>query len=150
MKKITLFIGIAFLAFTAFKPEKSAKMEKTNLEQLVKNYMEAWSTTDADLRKILIEKVYAPTADFYAAEPGDPAVEHHGAEEIFGNITQVNERLVVGNGLITESTGFSENHEVLKVTWDMKTPDGKVVMKGMNILLLDESGKIAQDYIFIN
>ncbi|MBT31813.1 MAG: hypothetical protein CMO01_19315 [Thalassobius sp.] len=125
-------------------------MAKSNLEQIAKDYIEAWSTTNALERQRLIEKVYSTSAEFYANEPGDDAVQHYGLEKIYKNITQVNERLVVGNGLITESKGFSENHNTLRVTWQMKTPNKEVVMKGMNFLVLNQSGKIEKDFIFIN
>jgi hypothetical protein len=125
-------------------------MAKTDLEQLVKDYIEAWSTTNANHRKQFIEKVYSTSAEFYANEPGDEAVEHHGLEKIYGNISQVNNRLVVENGLITECTGYAENHDALRVCWQMKMPDGNIAMKGMNFLQLDTAGKIQRDYIFIN
>jgi hypothetical protein len=121
----------------------------TNVEQFVKDYIQAWSTTDAELRKKLVANVYANDVDFYASEPGDGPIEHHGAADITTNIAGVNARLVQGKGLITESTGFSLNHDALKVSWRMKTPDGKVAMTGMNLLLCDTAGKIARDYIFI-
>ncbi|OWK97629.1 hypothetical protein AP75_10420 [Kaistella haifensis DSM 19056] len=120
------------------------------IEQFVKNYIDAWSTTNTDERRQLIEEVYSTSAKFYANEPGDEAVEHHGLEKIYGNITQVNERLVVGNRLITELTSYSENNDTLRVTWQMKTPDGNIALKGMNFLQLDNSKKIKRDYIFIN
>ena len=124
-------------------------MEKTELVQFVKDYIETWSTTNLEYRKLLIDKLYSSTAKFYANEPGDNAVEHNGLNDIFKNITQVNERLVVNNGLITESTGYSKNHDALKVTWEMKKSSGEIVMKGINLLHLDKSCKILQDYIFI-
>ena len=130
--------------------KKLKKMAKADLEQFVKDYIEAWSTKNPDYRKQLIEKVFSTSADFYADEPDGEAVKHHGLEKIFGNITQVNERLVVGNGLITECTGYSENHDILRVTWQMKIPNGDIAMKGMNFLQLDNSRKIIRDYIFIN
>lgn len=120
------------------------------LKLFVKNYIAAWSTTNSDERKQLIEKTYSASAEFYANEPGDEAVEHHGLERIYGNITQVNERLVIGNRLITELISYSENHDTLRINWQMKTPDGNIVMKGMNFLQLDSSRKIKRDYIFIN
>lgn len=125
-------------------------MEKMNIEKFVIDYIEAWSTMDSLLRKQLVEKVYSEQAAFYANEPGDEAIEHHGIDAIYTNISQVNERLVVGNNLITESTGFSENHEALRVSWQMKTPNGEIALKGMNLLMLNESGEIKKDYIFIN
>lgn len=130
--------------------KKHYKMVKTDLEQLVKDYIEAWSTKDPIYRKQLIDKVYSPSADFYAEEPDDNAVKHQGLEEILGNITQVNERLVVSNGLITECTGYSENHNAVKVTWQMKTANGDIAMRGIIFLLFDTFGKIMRDYIFIS
>lgn len=149
MKKIVVIVGFLFV-FISCNNQKREEMAKTNLEQFTKDYIEAWSTTNPNERQQLIEEVYATSVEFYANEPGDDAVEHHGLEKIYENITQVNERLVVGNGLITESTGYSENHNTLRVTWQMKTPNGEVVMKGMNFLILDKTGKIAKDFIFIN
>lgn len=120
------------------------------IEQFVKNYIDAWSTTNENERRQLIEKVYSTSAEFYANEPGDEAVEHHGLEKIYENITQVNERLVIGNGLITELTSYSENHDTLRVTWQMKTINGNIALTGMNFLQLDSSKKIKRDYIFIH
>lgn len=120
------------------------------LEKIVNNYMNAWSTTNNDERHQLIVKVYSASARFYANEPEDEAVSHKGLDEIYENITMVNERLVKGKGLITELTGYSENHGTVRVTWQMKTPDGNPAMKGMNFLHLDHSEKIERDYIFIN
>lgn len=149
MRKLTIFISL-LMVFISCTNQKREKMTKVNLEQFAKDYIETWSTTNATERQELIEKIYSTSAEFYANEPGDEAVEHHGLEKIYKNITQVNERLVVGNGLITESTGFSENHSTLRITWQMKTPNGEVAMKGMNFLILDQSGKIKKDFIFIN
>jgi len=69
--------------------------------------------------------------------------------DVTANIARVNARLVQGKGLITESTGYSVNHDALKVSWRMMTPDRKVGMTGMNLLLRNASGKISRDYIFI-
>lgn len=150
MKNIAVLIGFTLLIFTACKPKKHTEMTKTNLEQFTKDYIQAWSTTDTTERQELIKKVYATSSKFYANEPGDESVEHHGLESIYDNITQVNERLVIGNRLITEFIGYSENHNTLRVTWQMKTPNGDIAMKGMNFLILDKSRKIDKDFIFIN
>lgn len=125
-------------------------MTEKYLEQFVKDYIEAWSTKNSVYRKQLIEKVYSISADFYANEPGDDAVKHHGLGKIYNNISEVNERLVVGYKLITELAGYSKNHDVLRVMWQMKSSDGNVFIKGMNFLQIDTSGLIMYDYIFIN
>ena len=117
--------------------------------EFAREYIEAWSTTERASRLELVAKLYAENATFYASEPGDVPVECHGVLEIGDNISQVNLRLVQGMGLITESTGVAANHDALRVSWQMLTPEGNVAMTGMNVLLRDEKGKIIQDYIFI-
>lgn len=124
-------------------------MNRSADEQFVRSYIAAWSTQDGDERRRLIDQVYAEDAEFYADEPGDAAVQCRGQAEIMENITQVNERLSQGSGLATESTGFVENHDLLKVSWKMTTPDGDVAMTGMNLLFRNRDGKVVRDYILI-
>jgi hypothetical protein len=65
------------------------------------------------------------------------------------NIGDVNERDIQGRGLVINHTGTSVNHRVAKVTWQMVTNDGGVALTGTNVLVLNSSGQIAQDFIFI-
>lgn len=118
-------------------------------EQFVGSYIAAWSTQDSDQRRSLIDQLYAEDAEFYADEPGDDPVQRRGRAEIMDNITQVNRRLTKEAGLTTESTGFAENHDLLKVSWKMTAPDGNVAMTGMNLLLRNCDGQIVRDYILI-
>lgn len=117
------------------------------LETLVQNYIEAWSTTDAARRTAVIADIYAEDAAFYALSPAGP-VECHGHEEITSNIAQINERDVQGKGLTISLGGFTAHHDIVRVTWSMAA-NGNTVMQGMDVLLLNEAGKIAKDYIFI-
>ncbi|WP_437770450.1 hypothetical protein [Arthrobacter sp. KNU40] len=121
----------------------------TNTEEFAKDYIDAWGTKDDAVRRELVAKVYAGDAAFHADEPGDGPVEYHGTADIEANITRVNQRLVQDKGLITESTGFVANHDALRVSWRMITPNGNVAMTGMNMLLRNATGKISHDYIFI-
>lgn len=130
--------------------KKQKVMSNNNLDQLVSDYIKAWSTTNPDNRQNLIESVYSNNAKFFANEPGDEAVEYQGWKKIHENITQVNNRLTIENGLITELTSFTENHRSLRVTWQMKTTNGEIALKGMNFLKLDQNDKVEEDYIFIN
>ncbi len=63
--------------------------------------------------------------------------------------SRVKGRLTQDAGLATRSTGIVENHDLLKVTWEMTTPDGNVAMTGMNILQRNLDGQILRDYILI-
>lgn len=124
-------------------------MNPNPTEQFVDAYIATWSTQDSAERQRLIDELYAPDAEFFADEPGDDAVQHRGRTAILGNITQVNRRLTQEAGLATRSTGFVENHDLLRVTWEMTTPDGNVAMTGMNLLLRNTEGQILRDYILI-
>lgn len=118
-------------------------------EQFVDSYIAAWSTQDSDQRRRLIDRLYAEDAKFYADEPGDDPVQRRGRAEIMDNITQVNQRLTQGTGLVTESTGFVENHDLLRVSWKMTAPGGNVAMTGMNLLIRNNDGEVVRDYILI-
>lgn len=118
-------------------------------QELVSAYIAAWSTKDSDERRRLIDRVYAEDAEFFADEPGDPAVQRRGRAEITENITQVNERLTQGIGLTTDSTAYVENHDLLRVSWQMTSPDGDVAMTGMNLLIRNADGQVVRDYIMI-
>ncbi|MFC6097494.1 hypothetical protein ACFPVY_12635 [Flavobacterium qiangtangense] len=120
-----------------------------NLKGFVKEYIEAWSTTDLNTRRNLVKKIYEEKAIFYASEPGDNAVIRTGWDSIFENITEVNSRLVVDNGFSTRDIGYLSNHNVLRVMWEMRTQNGEVAMTGMNFLIL-HNYKIKYDYIFIS
>lgn len=124
-------------------------MDLNLTEQFVSSYILAWSTQDGDQRRRLIDDLYAEDAEFYADEPGDEPVQRHGRAEIMDNITQVNQRLTQGTGLVTESTGFVENHDLLRVSWKMTAPDGNVAMTGMNLLIRGSDGEVVRDYILI-
>jgi hypothetical protein len=124
-------------------------VDQTTDEQFVSSYIAAWSTRDGDERRRLIDRVYAADATFYADEPGDVAVQRHGRAEIMENITQVNERLTQGSGLATQRTAFAANHDLLRVSWKMTTPQGDVAMSGMNLLIRNSDGRVVRDYILI-
>ena len=102
----------------------------TSIEEFARTYIAAWSTDDPVERHRLIDTVYAEEAEFFADEPGDSSVECHGRAEIYQNITQVNERLTQGAGLVTTGTGASENHDLLRVSWQMSTSNGDIAAEG--------------------
>ena len=118
-------------------------------EEFARTYIAAWSTEDADERRGLVDQLYSEEAEFFAAEPGDAAVERRGRTEIFDNISDVNERLTQRSGLATTGTGVSVNHDLLRVSWEMTTADGGTALRGMNLLTLNIAGMIVRDYIFI-
>ncbi|KAF5293299.1 hypothetical protein FQR65_LT20102 [Abscondita terminalis] len=111
-------------------------MTKSELEQFVKNYIQAWSTTDAGKRKQLMEKVYSASATFYANEPGDDTVMHHGMDRIYENITKVNQRLTIENGLVTECTHYCENHNTLRSLYmvGLAIPIGGTIRKSISMI----------------
>lgn len=125
----------------------SNELTHDSIEALVADYIRAWSTPEASTRSALVSAVYAADADFFSAEDGDLRLTGRGP--IAENIGQVNERDIQGNGLAIVHTGTTVNHRMVRVTWQMVTPDGTNVLSGMNVLVLNHPGQIVEDHIFI-
>ncbi|KJF18627.1 nuclear transport factor 2 family protein [Acidithrix ferrooxidans] len=121
--------------------------QQEDLRALADDYIKAWSATDANTRNDLVAEVYAEDAEFFSSEDGDLRLQ--GRTDIAENIGHVNERDIQGRGLAIKHMGTFVNHRVAKVTWQMVTNDGGVALAGMNVIVLNSSGKIAQDFIFI-
>jgi hypothetical protein len=121
---------------------------RAEIDRLAERYIGVWSTADATRRGDLGSAVYAENAEFFSSEDGD--LRLIGRRNILENIGKVNERDVQGHGLVVRHVGTSVNHRVVKVSWQMATAQGSVALEGMNLLVLDPAGKIAQDYIFIS
>lgn len=117
------------------------------IEALAATYIEAWSATDAATRERLVAAAYAEDAEFFSSEDGDLRLT--GRRAIADNIGQVNERDIQGHGLHIVLTGTSLNHRMARVAWQMLTPDGQLALTGMDVLVLNDDGRIAQDHIFI-
>jgi hypothetical protein len=128
---------------------EDVRQDEKNDETFARDYIVAWSTEEDATRATLISELYAEDAVFYSDEADGPVV-CRGIAEITANIKQVNVRLVQGAGLDTKGTGFAANNSALKVSWKMLNGEGNIALSGMNMLLRNKSGKIAQDYIFIN
>jgi hypothetical protein len=120
---------------------------RAEIDRLAERYIGVWSTADATRRGDLGSAVYAENAEFFSSEDGD--LRLIGRRNILENIGKVNERDVQGHGLVVRHVGTSVNHRVVKVSWQMATAQGGVALEGVNLLVLDPAGKIAQDYIFI-
>ena len=121
--------------------------ERQTLQTLADSYINAWSATDVDARESFVKSVYADDAEFFSSENGDLRLQGHDA--IAENIGHVNERDIQGHGLTIKHVGTFVNHHVAKVTWQMLAGDGEVALAGMNVLVLDDADKIAQDLIFV-
>jgi len=127
--------------------DMSDAQRRQTIQTLANAYINAWSTTDAAVRRDLVARVYADEAEFFSAEDGNLRLQ--GRLDIAANIGQVNERDIQGHGLAIEHRATTINHRAVKVTWQMVSSEGGVALTGMNLLLLNSSGEIAQDFIFI-
>lgn len=116
------------------------------IEALAATYMRR-DATDATTKSGWLRLAYAEDAEFFSSEDGDLRLT--GRRAIADNIGQVNGS-IQGHGLHIVLTGTSLNHPGLaRVAWQMLTPDGQLALTGMDVLVLNDDGRIAQDHIFI-
>lgn len=118
-------------------------------QTFVDDYIKTWATTDDTERSELANRLYADDATFYAAEPGDEAIDVHGPAAIAGNIRHVNVRDTQNNGIRIQLNSWSVNHDLVKVSWRMIAPNDQTVANGTSVLLVNDSNEILRDYIFV-
>lgn len=121
----------------------------TTNETFAQEYINLWNTIDDNQREEAVKTLYAADAVFYATQPDGKGMQAAGHEAIVGNIKTVNERDIQGKGVSNQLVSSAANHDVVKISWQMVTPDGTSVMNGASVLMCDEAGKIVKDYIFI-
>jgi len=98
---------------------------------------------DATRRRQAIEALYAPDAAFYEQE-----AMHSGRAAIEGAIARLLDSLPAD--LVFEPVGPEmQNHEMAKLVWRGRLPDGTTVATGTDVALL-EGGRIRSLYVFVD
>ncbi|WP_327317498.1 hypothetical protein [Streptomyces sp. NBC_01235] len=131
-------------------------------QQVADRYMAQWTVPDAAERRAAIELLWAedgthvlqPPAEIreIAAELGfgHTALEAQGYDAIETRVARSYERFVEKQGFTFRSRRDAVRlHGVVKFGWEAVSAEtGDVVGGGLEILVLDDTGRIKADYMF--
>ena len=137
----------------------------TNIDprKLVDRYVAVWNEPDAELRRKAIHELWAEDGAHVLQPPQDireaasglgfPAAtlqaRGHDAPDV--RVTRAYEEFVApGKFTFKPRDNADRLHNVVKFNWEMiPTGGGEVAGAGLEILILDEDGRIKTDYQFI-
>jgi hypothetical protein len=117
-----------------------------DLKELTDRYVSVWNEPDPGSRRRLIAELWAANGANFTASS-----EFHGHEELEVRITEPYEEFVGSGGYRFRSmNNVAGHHNALKFNWKMvDTEDGTVASVGLEVLVLDNDGRILSDHQFI-
>lgn len=134
MKRSTAFATILFLAVVA-APAATFGQGLTPTEA-IEQWGAAWAETDEEKRMKIIERMFAEDGIYT-----DPTSEVKGREALNAHIAA--SQATPSENTLTMASAVDSHHGTrLRFAWVMKSPDGKVLMEGMDYGELDEDGRI--------
>lgn len=109
------------------------------------NYFEMWKTTDNDKRRALADQLFAEDATHYAVPAN---VSFVSRDAILANITRVNTENIQKAGLQFQVGAITPNHNAIQIEWAVAAPNGTVVGRGRDFLVLNNEGKATTLHMF--
>ena len=97
----------------------------TLFEEVILAYVEAWTESDEEKRRALLQKSWAEDAIY-----SDPAGQAVGREALVKHIGSIQQRRPGYRVLIT--SGIDEHHGQLRFTWARVNPEGQRVAEGID------------------
>ena len=118
-----------------------------NPAELVERYVALWNEPDPDKRRTEIVALWAPDGLHYAKS--HTCVGYTALED---RVTRSYERSIApGLNVFRQAGNIEAHHKVLRFNWHMARKSGDhIVAIGFEFFVLDEDGRIAADYQFID
>ncbi|OUC99742.1 hypothetical protein [Streptosporangium minutum] len=137
-------------------------MTDIHAQDLAARYIALWSEPDAELRRRAIEELWAEGGAHILQPPQEireiaaglgfdsTTLQAHGYDELDVRVTRSYERFVApGQFTFQARDGAVRLHDVVKLNWEMvPVGGGEAVGGGLEVLVLDENGRITTDYMF--
>jgi len=138
-------------------------MTNIDAQELVSRYVAVWNQPDAELRRKAIRALWAedgahilqPSQEIRKAATGlgftSTVLEARGHDALEVRVTRAYEEFVApGEFTFRPRDNADRLHDVVKFNWEMvPSGGGDVAGAGLEILILDEDGRIKADYQFI-
>ena len=115
--------------------------------QLVERYVALWNEADAAERRRMIAELWSEECVH-----ANKRTEWRGHVQMMDRVTDSYERSIRDGGYRFEAAGNAEGYRnVVRFNWHMRPASGgKVAAQGFQLLVLDDGGRIAADYQFID
>lgn len=137
-------------------------MTDIHAQDLAVRYIALWSEPDAGLRRRAIQELWAEGGAHILQPPQEireiaaglgfdsTTLQAHGYDELDVRVTRSYERFVApGQFTFQARDGAVRLHDVVKLNWEMvPVGGGEAVGGGLEVLVLDENGRITTDYMF--
>lgn len=115
----------------------------SSITGLVDRYIAAWNEKDPDRRRQAIKEIWAEDA-LYA----NTGQEFRGRDGVETAIREAYEEFVA-KGFAFQLNSYSQNHDALRITWDMMpTTGGPAAARGTEYLILGADGLARTDHQF--
>jgi hypothetical protein len=134
-----------------------------DVKQLVANYVAMWNEPDPDARRRAIADLW--TADgVHRLDPpqamreqaaaigfSDPTLEIRGHDALYARVARSYEEFVApGTYVFRPRDNAARIGDVVKFNWEMVSTDGgEIAGVGLDVLVVDDDGRIRIDYQFV-
>ncbi len=108
-----------------------------NLAPVIDAYLESWNETDLDARTKKIEAVWSPDAQLI-----DPPMAAQGQREISEMAGALQAQFPAHT--FHRASGIDVHHDQFRFAWELVSPEGSVVMNGIDVGALAPDGTIAR------
>ncbi|MBK3639993.1 hypothetical protein [Streptomyces sp. MBT33] len=137
-------------------------MREIDPQDLARRYIAQWNVADAAERRAAIERLWARDAVHILQPPVEirevaaglgfdhSTLEAHGHDAIENRVARSHERFVEKEGFTFRARADAVRlHGMVKFEWEaVSTATGDVMGGGLDILVLDDDGRIRTDYMF--
>lgn len=137
-------------------------MIEVNPQDLAERYVAQWTEPDATQRRVAIEQLWAKDGTHILQAPVEIRViaaglgfdhttlEAQGYDAVEIRVARSYERFVEKEGFTFRSRADAVRiHDMVKFSWEtVSVETGEAVGGGLEILMLDDDGRIKTDYMF--
>jgi hypothetical protein len=111
--------------------------------ELIERYIATWNEQDADLRRKLIDEIWADGASYI-----DPLVVAEGRDAIDATIAGVQQQFP-GWGFRLAGP-VDAHHNIARFTWELAPEGAEAIVVGFDVAVLTEDGRLANVHGFLD
>lgn len=110
---------------------------------LVEKYLDSWNETDAGIRQAMLAELWTEHGTYT-----DPIAEVVGLVQIEAMISGFQGQLP--GARLKRSGEVETHHKLVRFTWDLLSPVGEVIARGMDVAVFTEDHRIESVFGFFD